>query len=252
MKKKFYLKKSVRIILILVLLVIFVFSGLKVFNYYNDTHKNNKENKELIQDVIKTVVDENNEGEVKTIIDFNKLLEKNKDTKGWIRYNNDRINYPIVQAKDNEYYLTRNFYKNYNQAGSIFLDYRNKSLEDKNVVLYGHSMLDNSMFGSLQDLFNKDFFINENNNYIELRDLNNDILKYQIFSYYIIEKEEYYITTSFKTDNEYLSFLNTLKNRSYRNFNVSLNSDDKIITLSTCSGVEGTTRRKVVHAKRIL
>lgn len=251
MKKKRYLKKLVRIILILILLVIFIYSGLKVFNYYYDTRKNSKENKELIQDVIKTEVDENNEGKEKTIIDFGKLLEKNKDTKGWIRYNNDKINYPIVQAKDNEYYLTRNFYKKYNQAGSIFLDYRNISLEDQNVVLYGHSMLDNSMFGSLQDLFNKDFFAKEENNIIELRDINDNILKYQVFSYYIIEKEEYYITTSFKSDSEYLKFLNTLKNRSYKNFNISLNSNDKIITLSTCSGTEGTTKRKVVHAKRI-
>jgi len=132
------------------------------------------------------------------------------------RYNNEKINYPVVQSKNNEYYLTRDFYKKYNQAGSIFMDYRNNSFDDKNVVLYGHSMLDNSMFGSLQDIFKTNFFDKEENNIIELRDLDNNILKYQIFSYYIIEKEEYYITTSFKNDKEYLTFLNTLKNRSYK------------------------------------
>lgn len=83
------------------------------------------------------------------------MLEKNKDTKGWIRYNSNKINYPIVQAKDNDYYLDKNFYKKYNQAGSIFMDYRNNSFNDKNVVLYGHSMLDNLMMGSLKDLFEK-------------------------------------------------------------------------------------------------
>lgn len=251
MKKKFYLKKHVKIFFILILLGVFIFSGFKIFSYYHDTNKNNKENEKLINDVIKVVEDENNKSGVKTIVDFNELLERNKDTKGWIRYNNEKINYPVVQSKDNEYYLTRDFYKKYNQAGSIFMDYRNISFNDKNVVLYGHSMLDNSMFGSLQDIFKENFFDKEENKIIMLRDLDNNILKYQIFSYYIIEKEEYYITTSFKNDKEYITFLNTLKNRSYKDFNINLDSEDKIITLSTCSGVEGTTKRKVVHAKRI-
>jgi sortase B len=251
MKKKFYLKKLVTIFLILILLGVFIFSIFKIFNYYHDINKNNKENKKLINDVIRVVEDENNESGVKTIVDFSKLLERNKDTKGWIRYNNEKINYPVVQSKNNEYYLTRDFYKKYNQAGSIFMDYRNNSFDDKNVVLYGHSMLDNSMFGSLQDIFKTNFFDKEENNIIELRDLDNNILKYQIFSYYIIEKEEYYITTSFKNDKEYLTFLNTLKNRSYKDFNINLDANDKTLTLSTCSGVEGTTKRKVVHAKRI-
>lgn len=243
------LNNKVRIFLIIILLVVFLIASFKVISFFLDTHKNKKDNEMLIDEVIKEIPSENNE--TKLVIDFVKLLEKNKDTKGWIRYNDNKINYPIVQAKDNEYYLTRNFYKKYNQAGSIFMDYRNVSFDDKNVVLYGHSMLDNSMLGSLQDLFNKDFFLKDENNIIELRDLDDNILKYQIFSYYIIEKEEYYITTSFKSDKEFLNFLKVLKERSYKKFDVDLNSNDKILTLSTCSGVEGTTRRKVVHAKRL-
>lgn len=243
------LNNKVRIFLIIILLVVFLIASFKIISFFLDTHKNKKDNEMLIDEVIKEIPSENNE--TKLVIDFVKLLEKNKDTKGWIRYNDNKINYPIVQAKDNEYYLTRSFYKKYNQAGSIFMDYRNVSFDDKNVVLYGHSMLDNSMLGSLQDLFNKDFFLKDENNIIELRDLDDNILKYQIFSYYIIEKEEYYITTSFKSDKEFLNFLKVLKERSYKKFDVDLNSNDKILTLSTCSGVEGTTRRKVVHAKRL-
>ena len=68
MKKKIYLKKSIRIILILVLLGIFIFSSFKVFNYYSDTHKNNKENKNLIEEVIKEVPTDDNSGEIKTKI----------------------------------------------------------------------------------------------------------------------------------------------------------------------------------------
>ena len=249
--KKNKLNNKVQIFLIIILLVVFLVASFKVGSFLFDTHKNKEDNNKLIEDVIREIPSKDNNGETKLVIDFAKLLEKNKDTKGWIKYNSDKINYPIVQAKNNDYYLDKNFYKKYNQAGSIFMDYRNNSFDDKNVVLYGHSMLDNSMFGSLKDLFAKDFFDKKENNIIELRDLNDNVLKYQIFSYYIIEKEEYYITTSFKSDKEFLNFLNNIKRRSIKNFNINLNSDDKIITLSTCSGVEGTTKRKVVHAKLV-
>ncbi len=77
-------------------------------------------------------------------------------------------------------------------------------------------------------------------------------MKYEIFSYYIIEKEEYYITTNFKSDKAFLDFLKIIKGRSYKKFDVELDDDDKTLTLSTCLGVEGITRRKVVHAKRIV
>jgi sortase B len=250
--KKNKLNNKVQIFFIIILLVVSLVASFKVGSFFFDTLKNKKDNNKLIEDVIKEIPSNDNNSETKLVIDFVKLLEKNKDTKGWIKYNNDKINYPIVQAKDNAYYLDKNFYKKYNQAGSIFIDYRNNSFDDKNVVLYGHSMLDNSMFGSLKDLFTKDFFDNKENNIIELRDLNDNVLKYQIFSYYIIEKEEYYITTSFKSDKEFLNFLNNIKRRSIKNFNINLNNDDKIITLSTCSGVEGTTKRKVVHAKKVI
>ena len=170
---------------------------------------------------------------------------------GWINYNSNKIDYPIVKSSDNEYYLNRTFEKSYNQAGSIFMDYRNKSFDDKNVVLYGHAMKDNTMFGSLKDIFNKGFFDIDDNNYIRVTDTNNTEITYKIFSYYIIESEEYYITTSFDSDDSFKSFVNTLIKRSYRDFNVEVSSDDNILTLSTCYGSTGTSKRKVIHAKRL-
>lgn len=250
MKKRFYLKKRVKIFLIVILVGVFIYSSFKACSFYIDTSENKKENEMLIEEVIKEVPEDNSE-ETRLIIDFAKLLKENKDTKGWIRYNDNKINYPIVQANDNEYYVRHTFYKKYNQAGSIFMDYRNISFDDKNIVLYGHNMLDYSMFGSLKDILKDNFFDKDKNNIIEIIDTNNNILKYQIFSYYIIEKEEYYITTNFKSDKSFVEFLKIIKARSYKKFDIELNSDDKILTLSTCVGTEGTTRRKVVHAKRL-
>ena len=110
-------------------------------------------------------------------------------------------------------------------------------------------MHDGSMFGSLEDVYKKDFFSNENNKYIKIIDTNNNELTYQIFSYYIIEKEDYYITTEFSDSNQYMEFINTIKNRRKKSFDIEVGVNDKILTLSTCYGFGNTTKRKVIHAK---
>lgn len=246
--KKIKVKKK-NIILIL-LIIVFIFSISKIILFYVDLNKNNKNSKDLIDQVLKIEIDEETKEEV-IKIDFDNLLSINSDTVGWIRFNQDKVNNPIVQTKDNSYYLKRDFNKSYNQVGAIFMDYRNKSFSDKNVVLFGHAMTDGTMFGSLSDLFKDGFFDIKENNYIQIINRNNEILTYQIFSYYIIEKEEYYITTIFNSDSDFNKFIDTITRRSYKKFDIEVSTNDNILTLSTCSGTGRTTKRKVVHAKRI-
>lgn len=253
-KRKLKLKKDN--FLILILNTILIVSTINIILFLVDIKTNNGDNKKIIKDVTldNKHIDKNNNKKNDNNskeIDFNKLLSINEDTKGWIKYNNDKINYPIVQSNDNSYYLKKSFNGKTNQSGTIFMDYRNKSFSDKNVVIFGHAMTDGSMFGSLKDVFKKDFFNNKENNYIKIIDTNNQKFTYQIFSYYIIEKEEYYITTSFNNDSSFNKFINTISKRSYKNFKIKVTKNDNILTLSTCSGTGNTTKRKVVHAKLI-
>lgn len=95
------------------------------------------------------------------------------------------------------------------------------------------------------------FLYKKENNYIKIYNNKNELLTYQIFSYYVIEKEEYYITTSFNDDSDFNTFIDTLIKRSYKKFDVDVSTNDNILTLSTCSGTGGTSKRKVVHAKRV-
>lgn len=243
-------KIKVKNIILILFIIVFLFSTTKIVLFIVDLHKNKNATKELIQDVINIEIEENSQEEVFKI-DFEKLLSINNDTIGWVRFNNDKVNNPIVQTKDNSYYLKRSFDKSYNQAGTIFMDYRNTSFNDRNVVLFGHAMLDDTMFGSLKDIFNNDFFDTKENNYIQIYNKDNELLTYQIFSYYIIEKEEYYITTSFNSDSDFNKFIDTIIKRSYKNFDIEVSINDNILTLSTCSGTGGTSKRKVIHAKRI-
>lgn len=242
---------TIRNILIILLALIFFTATTKITLFIIDIYTNAKTTSALIDDVYAIEIDEYTNKE-KIIIDFPKLLSINQDTVGWIRANNGKVNYPIVQTTTNTYYLDKSFEKKYNQAGAIFMDYRNRSsFEDRNVVLFGHSMLNKSMFGSLNDVWKKGFFENEENSLIQIVDANNNAITYEIFSYYTIDKEEYYIKTNFLTDEEFTNFLTIIKNRSLRNFNVTLTKDDKILTLSTCAGTGGTNKRKVIHARKI-
>lgn len=251
MIKKIKKKLTLRNFLIVILIAIFITAASKISFFFIDLHTNAKSTKNLIDNVYAIEIDENTKEE-KIKIDFSKLLKINRDTVGWIYGNNGKINYPIVQTTTNTYYLDKSFDKKYNQAGSIFMDHRNRSsFDDKNVVLFGHSMLDKTMFGSLNDIWKKDFFTNKDNAIIKIVDANNNINEYEIFSYYTITKEEYYIKTDFLSDDDFTTFLDTIKKRSIRNFNVSLTKDDRILTLSTCSGTGGTNKRKVIHARKI-
>lgn len=253
-KTKIKRKLNKKTMIIVILFGVFCFSTYKIVHFYKDLGENNKLNEELIENVLNTEVVANEEDkklqEILTV-DFEKLLNMNSDTKGWIRFNDNKVNNPVVQTTDNYFYLDHSFQKKSNSLGTLFIDHRNKSLEDQNVVIFGHNAVDDSMFGSLVNIFEKDFFDNEEHHKIEIIDTKGVSHLYEIFSFYVIEKEEYYITTSFSNHNEFQEFLNTIQNRSIKHFGVSLSTQDKVLTLSTCNGNGGTTKRTVIHAKKI-
>jgi len=184
-------------------------------------------------------------------LDFNNLLSINTDTVGWISVPNTSIHYPVVKHSDNKFYLNHSFDKSYNKAGWIFADYRNKfDGTDKNIIVYGHNRVDNSMFATLANTQKKYWYSNPSNKYITFNNPNGQIYVYEIFSAYTIKSETYYLTTTFKDDNDYQNFLNTMKNRSIYNFGVNVTAKDKILTLSTCDS--SGKSRIIVHAKRIV
>ena len=181
-------------------------------------------------------------------VDIPSLKNKNSDTIGWINVNNTNINYPFVKTNDNRYYLNHSFDRSYNEAGWVFMDYRNNiNLDNRNTILYAHSRLDKTMFGSLSKVFRSEWHTNRDNHIIRISTETENTL-WQIFSVYKIEEESYYITTDFYSDDDYSNFLNTINGRSIYNFNTNLCSDDRILTLSTCYD---DNIRTVVHAKLI-
>ena len=235
------------IILMIFFIILLFFSGTKIVIWY----MNNQNNKKISDEISKFItLDETKEdNEEKYVIDFEKLKEKNSDVVAWLKVNGTNIETTVVKTTNNDYYLTHNFNKEYNSAGWIFADYKNKvDGTDKNLVIYGHNMRDNSMFGSLKWVINEDWYNNEDNKYITLV-TENETQIYEVFSVYQIEEEDYYIQTNFNTEKEFSTFLETIKKRSKKDFNVDVNKEDNILTLSTCAN--NNKYRVVLHAKKI-
>lgn len=181
-------------------------------------------------------------------VKFNDLLAKNPDTVGWIKVDGTKVNYPVVQYEDNDYYLNHAFNKSSNAGGWIFADYR-VNFEDfeKNTIIYGHNMNNKTMFGSVPSMLYNSYLKNSENYYIKISTPTSNTV-WKVFSIYTIEPEVYYLKTNFKTE-PYDKFLNTIKSRSIYDFGIDVSTDDKILTLSTCDNTG--TKRIAVHAKMI-
>ena len=242
-KKKLF--NVVMRIIELIFLILLVYSSINIFKWYN----NNKENKQIINEIAESVtINEDTNEEKKYKINFEELKQKNSDTVAWLKIENTNIEFPIVQANNNSYYLTHNFDKEYNVAGWIFADYKNKlDGTDRNIVVYGHNMRNNSMFGSLKDVITEEWYNNEENKYITFV-TENDYQTYQVFSVYQIKTEDYYIKTEFKS-NEFTEFIDTITKRSKKDFGINVSKEDTILTLSTCAN--NNKYRVVLHSVRV-
>lgn len=226
------MKKIIKIILLGICLVIFIYSAYNIYNYIKEENANKKLKKELIEDVITEVPNtELTRDKEKTPINvnFSTLKEKNQDIVGWIYSENTPINYPVVQAKDNQYYLHRLINREYNTSGSIFMDYRNNpNLEDDNTIIYGHNMKSDEMFGTLQNYKKQEYYDNHKIIYYFTQEKNYEI---QLIAGY---------TVSLKDDIYNLNEINQeqkekLLQKSDFKSDINIRETDKLITLSTCS-----------------
>lgn len=265
--KKNKLKVMIPILLMIVFGVILIISIIKIIGWNKDNDNTSKQI-EIVQDEakIEEVEDDDNtkiiEQPVKVPkanpywdyikmnminVDFTELKKINNDVKGWIQVNGTNINYPFVQASDNKYYLNHSFNKTLNYAGWVFLDYRNNLTNNKNTIIYAHGRLDKTMFGSLRNILSSGW-LNNTDNYVVKLSTEKENTLWQVFSVYHIPTTSDYIQTEFSSDDEFLQLITKLKDRSMFNFNTDVNSNDNILTLSTCYS---DTEKVVLHAKLI-
>lgn len=259
-KNKIKPKKKPWIILLCICTIIIGFIIYKAFFWQRDSIKTNYQIEQIVkttktketfikkENIVGAATEEDDRYFNYLDVDFQDLVKENNEVQGWIKVNNTNINYPFVQTKDNDFYLKHSFNKKYNTAGWVFADFRNHFDKfDQNTILYAHGRLDNTMFGSLKKVVEKNWYENMENEFLQLTTLESKSI-WQVFSVYTIEPETYYITPNFETDDEYQLFLDTLTARSAHDFQVELNKKDKILTLSSCYN---DTLRVVLHAKLV-
>lgn len=261
-------------LLMAIALVVFLFSGYMLYSYYQEYRAGTEEydnlensytaddsgeedlesleNDEALQQIsgreVRTVVENGREITVPVVqnpIDFAELEKVNEDTVGWIRISALDISYPVVQGEDNDYYLHRTFEKEENIAGCIFLNADNRDdFTDQNTIIYGHNMKNDSMFGKLSDFREEDVFNKSRYFWIFTEDL---IYQYRIFSAAVVNQTGLTYQTFF-LNNEFDEFINAaFENSEVDTSGVEVTRDDRVVTLSTCTGDDAT--RFVVMGK---
>ena len=157
----------------------------------------------------------------------------NKEIVGLLNIDNTDKNIVVVQGQDNKEYLTKDLYKNNDKYGTPFLDYRVDINNDNKLLIYGHnSSKKNIPFTILENYYDIEYF--KNHQFISLI-TDEQLIRYQIFSIFVETDDWSYMKIKFADEDDWLSHLQKLKNKSMYETGVSVNKDDQILILQTCS-----------------
>lgn len=236
------MRKSVKTIMIICAAVFLISGGFLVANllpqnnnyeqFKNDTTETNS--KPLVNSIL------SGERLVDNPIDFSKLKQENSEVVGWIQIPDMVIDYPIMQSgmdTEEDFYLLRDINKKKNKAGSIYIQKMNFSnFSDNNTLVYGHNMRNGSMFGTLKKFRDKSFFEENDTIYIYTQ---GHILTYKIYSAFVYDSRHILAAFDFNNSVDYQKFIDETLNPSSKIKNVrkgvNVTTEDKIITLSTCT-----------------
>lgn len=182
----------------------------------------------------------------------------NADTVGWITVPGTKVDNPIVQIPDNEYYLDHGYDHKPFRAGTVFMDYRDRfgfdeKTQSTNIILYGHNMANNTMFGSLRR-YRQDLSFYQEAPYIELES------NYQHYTYVIIALTitdgsaaaswRYWDMEDFENQQSFDAYVETARQKSLVQIPVDVQYGDKLLTLSTCYS-DADDSRFLVIARRV-
>lgn len=176
-------------------------------------------------------------------IDFAALKAENPDVCGWIKIDGTVIDYPVMRSGDDtpeDFYLNHDMKRTKKSAGSIYIQkYNSSGFTDANTILYGHNMLNGSMFAALKKYRNANFF-NENRNITVY--VPEHILSYEIFSAFVYDDRHILNSFNFYVEEEHQAFIDECLSPTSLIRNVrpdtAVTTDDKLITLSTCTSAE--------------
>lgn len=245
MYKKFYIFLVIMLVASLVTSISYI-----IINYKEDKEQN-EVFKEL-ENIITECQKEQKEEQKEESINLQRLYELNNDFMGWLKIENTNISYPVMQTESNrkDYYLRKNFYKQYSQLGTPYIaEYCNIKTSD-NVIIYGHHIKNNQMFGELEKYKKREFY--NNHKVINFNTIyeNADYEIIAVFKTVAYTGFEYYKFVNSNSKQEFDTFIKKCKELSFYETEKTAEYGDKLITLSTCE-YSNKNGRLVVVAKKI-
>lgn len=243
-----------KIILLIVLISIVVLGVTYILYYLYNNYKTKKDNTDMLNDI---KIDEIQTTETKTerMLQLEELQKENEEIIGWLEIEGTNINYPVLQASNNDYYLTHNYKKEKASTGSIFLDKDFDLINgSSNYLIYGHRNKSGLMFEDLMKYAKEDFY----KEHTKIRfTTNKDDSVYEILSvfysrvYYKNEQNvfRYYYFVNANNEQEYSDFVNNAKKVSLYDTGVTAKYGDQLLTLSTCEYSQEDGRFAVVCKK---
>lgn len=173
-------------------------------------------------------------------IDLNALREENEDVIGWICIPDTKVNYPLLQWTDNDFYLDHTWTQSSNGAGAIFMECQNKpDFSEFNTIIYGHNMRNGDMFGSLHHYRRPQYWQEHPHVYI-VKD--EGVLRFDIFAAQSASTESILYGLGIETDQRKAEFIRFAQDYSFFESSVIPTTEDRILTLSTCTGMGHASR----------
>jgi len=183
-------------------------------------------------------------------VDFELLRENFPGIVGWIKLEGTQIDYPVMQAENNWYYLGRLPDGTSHRSGSVFLDYRNSNdFSDKSMLIYGHYSRTHDMFGALEDYRKKGFY--DEHPVIYLYTPERDYEMVLIAGYLVDSGVGAEVPPlRFRDDDAFLSHIEKIKRLSFFTSGVEVGPDDRIVSLATCA-YDFTNARLIIVGKLV-
>ena len=165
---------------------------------------------------------------------ISEFIKAHTEAVGWIKFEDDLISYPIMQAEDNSKYAIKDADGNDSETGAIFLDYRSSAdFTDSNTIIYGHNMRDRSMFGALKN-YKENLGFLDGHKYFQIITPEGSG-RYMLFAFMDVPKNSYIYDVCGDNTSRMREFLDTIEYKTYIDTGIEPTVDDKIITLSTCT-----------------
>lgn len=213
-----------------------------IYNFNADS-----QDQKRFDDMAQTVtIEEDNDTESDSGI--TDLINKNSDCIGWLRINGTKIDYPIMQSKDNpQYYLRRGFDKQYSYLGTPFMDSRCDMNYDNNIIIYGHNMKDGKMFADLLKYRDREYC--ESHNIINFI-TPSGVQEYKVAAVCKVKSDdEWYGYTCQKDKESFNNLITHIKDKSLYLSQDEIQYGDHFLTLSTCEYSQQNGRLIVIAVR---